>query len=57
VIERPKVDRHGLGVSEKKWRAEKQQDRWHQDRPKRIDMLQRIETHPAKAISNHVDAT
>src|ERR1700693_4378920 len=54
MMQRAIVDGHGFGVSEKKWRAKKQKDRWHQDRAERVDVLQRIEGHSAKAISRVV---
>ena len=44
-----KIDRHGLGIAKKKWRVEQQQHAGQQDRPKRINVLHRVEAYTAKA--------
>jgi hypothetical protein len=54
MIERGKIHRHRLGVSEQKWRSQNQQERWQQDRPKRIDVLQWIEGYPPETIGGVV---
>jgi hypothetical protein len=48
VAQRGKPDWNGLGVPEKKGGMREQQECRQQDRPKRIDVLQRIEAHASK---------
>jgi hypothetical protein len=50
VMERMKIDRHGLCVSEQKWRAQQQQDCRQQDRAQGVDVLQRIKGYATQAI-------
>jgi hypothetical protein len=50
IVERMKIDRHGLRVSEQRRRAEQEQNCGQQDGAKRVDVLQLVEGHAAQAI-------
>jgi hypothetical protein len=54
MIERGKIHRHWLGVSEQKWRSQNQQECWQQDRPKWVDVLQWIESNPPETVGGVV---
>ena len=49
AAQRAEIDRHGLGVAEQERRVGDQQQSRQQDRAERVDVLQRIEAHPALA--------
>ena len=48
MVQVPEVDRDRLGVAEQERRMRQQQHARQDHRPERVDMLDRIEAHPAK---------
>jgi hypothetical protein len=49
-----KIDRHGFSVAEQHGRPHEQKDRRHQDRAKKVDVLERIESNAGQAIGGVV---
>jgi hypothetical protein len=54
AAQRAEVHRHRLCVAEQKWRVRDHQQRWQKNCAERVDVLQRIEAHPALTPSRCV---